>query len=102
MGNKTVYISDENMETWEDFKTTYGSLNNYLSNSDVKSQIGMSAALTTSNYTPPTPVIVDKEVAKQLREVKPGKAVEVCAHGYSPKLCRFAKNGKPCKEKMTP
>ena len=39
-----------------------------------------------------------KDVAAYKRKIKE-MGIKFCQHGYAPHLCKFAKPGKPCKEK---
>lgn len=95
MPQVTVYIRNEDLDLWKSVE---------------KKAEFLSSALRTFKFAPEPPSTPSTRPLVSELTVDPqddpddsiGDSfvrpdVKVCKHGYSPRMCKFAKNGKPCK-----
>jgi hypothetical protein len=103
---KTVYIRQEDLAAWNSLPNKALFIHSALEDYNGKTEIDPTMVknyLTDAGFDVVGDVKVEpikgpKEVIQKLKEVvyEPNYA-KFCKHGFDPKMCKFAKGGKPCK-----
>ena len=86
MPKVTVYVRNEDLDKWKAVEKKTEFIHNALNPDENDGRLATRYELVDDkgNWNP-------KEIPIYPDDVKP------CKHGYDPKMCKFSKNGKPCK-----
>jgi hypothetical protein len=79
MPNKTIYISPENEEQWDQLENKSGTINSMLSSGTGFSTVGAVRAVTLSSAS------LDSTMTTKR---KPGRPKKYCGHGFTKGFCR--------------
>lgn len=108
MPTVSVYVKNEDWEKWRALQKPSEFIHNALNRAVLEHVAGIKETGLTEKMLDDTLKSLEDKGIKPIKTPKgikiPGsntvlvpEYIKLCKHGYDPKLCKFAKPGKPCK-----